>query len=484
MMPTTETERPPRPSATAVALPRYSSVQSVTPVAKPGAARTRLLLEGPIVSTLLRLAAPNVVVNVILIAVTASVDAHFVGQLGPRALAGLSLVFPVLMLMQQMANSSMGGATASAVARAIGSGRRDDASALLVHALLIACGMAVVFTSVLVFAGPTIYAAMGGRGPTLAAAVEYSNAIFAGSAAYWVLSALTSVVRGTGQPTILAITYVAAEALHVLLVPVFVFGLGPIPSLGITGAGLATVTSFTTSSAVLAWYIASGRTALSLSFRTVRFERRLFTEILRVGAPMSLQPVLNNLTLATLTAFVGTLGPAALAGFGVAVRLEYVLYPLTFGLGAGVLALVGTNVGAAQFARAARIAWTAAALAVSLTATIGLVAFAWPSAWIGFFSADPAVHLTAASYLWIAGLTYPFLGVGLTLASAFQAAGRPIWPLLAIGSRVLVVAFGGWIAIHVVGSGLVGLGVVAACGLLVYGLALAVAFRLGAWRTR
>src|SRR5215467_4964968 len=87
-------------------------------IAKPApaaASRRRLLLEGPIVATLLRLAAPNVVVNVVLIAVTATVDAHFVGRLGPGALAGISLVFAVIMLMQQMANSSMGGAIASAV---------------------------------------------------------------------------------------------------------------------------------------------------------------------------------------------------------------------------------------------------------------------------------------------------------------------------------------------------------------------------------
>src|SRR5688572_30631630 len=150
------------------------------PAATAGAKRTRLLLEGPIVSTLLRLAAPNLVVNVVLIAVTASVDAHFVGQLGSSALAGLSLVFPLLMLMQQMANSSVGGAIASAVARALGSGRREDASALAVHALVIACGMAGIFTSMLLLAGPTVYALMGGSGTTLAAALEYSNAIFAG----------------------------------------------------------------------------------------------------------------------------------------------------------------------------------------------------------------------------------------------------------------------------------------------------------------
>ena len=129
----------------------------------PGASRTRLLLEGPIVSTLLRLAAPNVVVNVVLIAITATVDAHFVGRLGPDALAGLSLVFPLIMLMQQMANSSMGGAIASAVARAIGAGRHADASALVIHGVVIAAGMAVIFALVLLIGGPAIYTLMGGR---------------------------------------------------------------------------------------------------------------------------------------------------------------------------------------------------------------------------------------------------------------------------------------------------------------------------------
>lgn len=471
-------------AAESAAPPRGGAAGPAGPARTAQAARTRLLLEGPIVSTLLRLAAPNVVVNVVLIAVTASVDAHFVGQLGPGALAGLSLVFPFLMLMQQVANSSMGGALASAIARSIGAGRRDDASALVVHGLVIAGGMAALFTTLLLVAGPTVYWVMGGRGEVLAAAVEYSNAIFGGALTYWMLGTLTSVVRGTGQATVLAVVYVAAELLHIVMVPMLVFGVGPIPPLGITGAGVATVASFGVSTGVLVWYVGSGRTPLTVSLRSVRLERRLFTEILRVGAPMSFQPILNNLALATLTAFVGTLGPTALAGFGVAVRLEYIQYPLAFGLGAGVIAMVGTNIGAGRPARAARIAWTAAALAVGITGGIGLAAFTWPGAWTAFFSASPDVHLAAASYLCLAALAYPWLGLGLTVASAFQAAGRPIWPLLATAGRALVVAAGGWIAIHTIGADLRGLALVSAAGLVVYGATLAMAFRAGAWRTR
>src|SRR5436853_4078310 len=129
----------------------------VTSAPAQGASRTRLLLEGPIISTLLRLAAPNVVVNVVLIAVTATVDAHLVGRMGSDALDGLSLVFPLIMLMQQTANSSMGGAIASAIARAIGAGRHDDASALVVHGVIVGAGMAVIFAAVLLLGGPVIY---------------------------------------------------------------------------------------------------------------------------------------------------------------------------------------------------------------------------------------------------------------------------------------------------------------------------------------
>jgi putative MATE family efflux protein len=454
-----------------------------TTVTKPPAARTRILLEGPIISTLLRLAAPNVVVNVVLIAVTATVDAHFVGQMGPSALAGLSLVFPLIMLMQQMANSSMGGAIASAIARAIGAGRHADASALVVHGIIIAAAMAALFTTGLLLGGPAVYRLMGGNGDTREAALEYSNAIFAGALAYWLLSTLTSVVRGAGQAAVLALVYIAAEGLHIVLVPLLMFGVGPLPPLGTAGAGIATVTSFTASSAVLFWYIASGRTAIQLTLRGLRLDRRLFIEILRVGAPMSLQPILNNLALATLTGFVGALGAVQLAGLGVAVRLEYLLYPLAFGLGAGALAMVGTNIGAGNFARAGRIAWIAAGLAAGITGCIGLFGVTLPDVWTSLFTTAPDIHVLAARYLSITGGAYVFLGLGLTLASSFQAAGRPLWPLIGITSRAVVVSAGGWIVVHLTGAGLDGLATVAAAGLAVYGASLAIAFRAGFWRT-
>src|SRR5439155_5913470 len=107
-------------------------------------------------------------------AVTSSVDAQFVGRLGLDALAGLALVFPLMMLMQQMANMAMGGAIAASIARAIGAGRREDAASLVIHALAIATGAAALFSAFFLLGGPTIYGWLGGRGPILGAALEYS----------------------------------------------------------------------------------------------------------------------------------------------------------------------------------------------------------------------------------------------------------------------------------------------------------------------
>ena len=212
----------------------------------------------------------------------------------------------------------------------------------------------------------------------------------------------------------------------------------------------------------------------------------MFHEILRVGVPLSLQPILTNVSLAALTGYAGALGATALAAFGAAVRLEYLQYPLVFGLGATLLAMVGTNIGAGQHARAARITWIAAGLAATVTGISGIVAVMWPYTWTALFSASPDVHAAAASYLWIAGPACVLIALN-TLAAAFQAMGQPLWPLLAVIARTLVIVVGGWIVIAFTDSGLIGLGVVTAAGLVVASAILAIAYwantRLGVANT-
>ena len=160
--------------------------------------RTRMLLEAPIAPTLLRLAAPNVLVMLAQAGV-GLIETYFVGQLGTDALAGMALVFPVVMLMQMTSAGAMGGGIASAIARALGARRRDDADALVLHALAIAAVFSLVFTVGVVGGGRWLYSRMGGTGGALNAALVYSNWVFAGAFLVWVFNTLSAVIRGTGN---------------------------------------------------------------------------------------------------------------------------------------------------------------------------------------------------------------------------------------------------------------------------------------------
>src|SRR3954471_14433248 len=153
--------------------PVMSTAQPVAIASAPPAAvnaRTTQLLEGPIVPTLLRLSAPNLVLTLVQSSI-GLIEAFWIGKLGTDALAGVALVFPALMLMQMMSAGAMGGGISSAVARAIGAKRQEDANALVVHAIIIAIAFGLTFSVLLLTAGRALYILMGGRDAALEAAL-------------------------------------------------------------------------------------------------------------------------------------------------------------------------------------------------------------------------------------------------------------------------------------------------------------------------
>jgi Na+-driven multidrug efflux pump len=146
--------------------------------------RADLMLHGPIVRTLIRLAWPNVLVMLAQTA-TGLIETYFVARLGVDALAGMALVFPLFMLMQMISAGAMGGGVSSAIARAIGGKRHEEADALVLHGLVIFIALGILFTAVMLAFGAPIYRALGGRGGELDAAVTYSNVVFAGGILVW-----------------------------------------------------------------------------------------------------------------------------------------------------------------------------------------------------------------------------------------------------------------------------------------------------------
>ena len=141
------------------------------------------------------------------------------------------MVYPLIMLMQTMSAGGMGGGVAAAVARALGAGHRHDAHALVLHALLIACVMGALFTTGALWGGPALYRAMGGTGDVLAAALAYSDVVFAGALSFWLLNTLASVVRGTGN-MLLPAGVVIGGGVDPLSFPSADFWLGAVASSG------------------------------------------------------------------------------------------------------------------------------------------------------------------------------------------------------------------------------------------------------------
>jgi putative MATE family efflux protein len=443
--------------------------------------RTQMLLHGPIVPTLLRMAWPNVLV-MLAQASTGLIETWFVARLGTDALAGMALVFPGFMMMQMLSGGAMGGGISSAIARALGSRRHDDADALVLHAIIVNGLLGVMFSALVLTFGPSLYRALGGDAGSLEAALRYSNVVFAGTTLVWLMNALASVIRGTGNMFVPALAICGSVVLLVPLSPCLIFGLGPFPALGIAGGGVAVVFTTALTASVLAWYILSGRA--QVRFRLVRPRWPLFREILRVGAVAAVTTLQTTLTVALTTALVGTAaGPDAIAGYGTGGRLEYLLVPLVFGIGAPLVALVGTNIGAGNRERALRIALTGGALAFALTETIGLTAAIHPTAWLGLFGHDPNMLATGTAYLRAVGPAYGFFGLGLSLYFASQGAGRLFWPLLAGTLRLLIAIGGGWLALRATGS-LGWLFAALSAALLIYGGTMLAAVASGAWFRR
>ena len=441
--------------------------------------RTLRLLQGPIVSTLLRLAAPNLVLLFVQSSI-GLIEAYWIGRLGTDALAGVALVFPALMLMQMMSAGAMGGGISSALARAIGARRHDAANALVVHALAISAGLGLLFSVAVLAGGRALYTLMGGRDDVLEAALAYSNPLFAGIVLLWLFNALASVLRGTGNMTLPAIVTGVGAVLVIPLSPLLIFGWGPFPRLGIAGGAIAVLLYYAGAIPFLARAIWSGRNVVRPVLAGARLQWSYAREILRVGLVAAAITVTTNLTVALITTIIGRAGAQAIAGYGIGSRLEYLLIPLAFSIGAPLVAMVGTCIGAGDRTRALRAAWIGAALVGMTAELIGVTAALHPTAWMTIFTADAAVMEHGARYLRIVGPFYGFFGAGMALYFASQGAGRLAWPLAAGITRLTIAGLGGWMAFSLTQDvgwvfGAVGF------ALGVFGAMVAAAVALGSW---
>jgi putative MATE family efflux protein len=416
-------------------------LQTAAPSGSHALDRRTRLLTGPILPTLLNLTLPVIAV-VATQTFVAVLEAFWVSRLGTAAVAGVSLVIPLYILMNTMSGGGIGGGASSAISRAIGGGRAADADALLFHSLLIALAFGALFTGGWFLFGRKIITALGGAGEAESDALTYAGWVFGGAPLIWAVNLAGAAMRGAGEVKLPAIVNLIGAVVLIPLSPALIFGLGPLPSLGVGGAGAATLIYYAGALLVYARHLSLGRGGIRLAPNALSI--RHFRDILGVGLLSAVGSTAASLTVVGLTGAVGRFGAQALAGYGIASRVDSLLVPLLFGLGSGVVTLVGVATGAADHKRAHAVTRLSSTIAFLFSEGVGLLVALVPSLWMGLFSHDPQVLADGASYFRIAAPFYGFSGAGIMLYFASQGRRSMLWPFIATFTRLIAAVGGAW----------------------------------------
>jgi putative MATE family efflux protein len=448
-------------------------------MAAPAARSANPLLDGPILRTLLRLAAPNVMATSMAVLVGLA-ETFYIGSLGVVPLAALGLVFPFAMLTGMLSAGAMGGGVASALARAFGAGDPGRAQSVALHALMIGTLGGLLYSALFLAVSAPLFHLLGGRGEVLREALGYATVLFSGALAVWLFNTLASILRGTGNMRVPSAALVGAAVLQIMLAGLLGLGFGPVPRLGMPGVALGQILAQATGAAFLYWYLRHGNDRLRLRFGGVPIRRELFRDILKVGAVACLSPLQSVTTMLLMAGFVAQLGVLPLAGFAIGQRLEFLMSTVAFGIGLASVPMVGMAIGAGDVPRARRVAWTAASVTAAILGAVGLVVALYPDLWVTIFTRDPQVLGYGRLFLHWAGPGFAFFGIGLTLYFASQGAGRMAGPVFAATMRLLLVAVAGsWLVAHGASAGQ--LFALSAAAMVVYGLTCAGALKLDRW---
>ena len=389
-----------------------------------------------------------------------------------------------MMMMTMMAAGGMGGGVAAAMARTLGAGRRDDARALVLHALILGAALAMVFTLLAWTVAPGLYRLLGGEGRALDHALTYSNVLFSGAIAIWANFFLSALLRGGGDAATPGRYMLLSSIAQVPLSYVLALGIGDWPGLGMSGPAISSLLTSAVSALLQARALWGGKLGFVPGLGGLALQGRLFWDILRVGLIASVSAFTANLTAMLVTGLVGRFGVTALAGYGIGVRLEFMLVPLAFGIGSGLTTIVGVAAGANDWRRAVRAAWIG-----SLVAALGIGVFGWvvalvPEGWARLFTDDPEVITATVAYITRVAPFYCLFGLGMTLSFASQGANRMTAPFLAGLARLFVATLGGWVTVEILGWGLPGVFTAIAVGMICFAVLIAGPLLIHPWRGR
>lgn len=405
-----------------------------------------ILTAGPIGPTLVRLSLPMLVGIVGMMAFNV-VDTFFVGRLGTLPLAAMTLTFPVVMVIGTFA-LGLGIGAMVAVSQSIGAGdesriRRYTTDALTLAALCVAVLSAIGLATI-----EPLFRLLGATDEMMPFVRQYMLIWYPGMVFYIMPIVGNNIIRATGDTLTPSVIMLVSIAINAVLDPLLIFGLGPIPALGVAGAAIATVVSRALTLAVALWVLHFHQHLLAFPWPGRRALVESWRIVLRIGLPVAVSNIVIPIALGVVTRIVTRFGAEAVAGFGVATRIESFGLALIYALSAGVSPFVGQNFGAGRmdrvrkgldYAKAFCLGWGILLLAVFLLFGRRLVSY---------FDPDPAAIRAASLYLWIISISLGLRSIHQITWTALNVLGRPYESLF----LEFLLAFGLWIPLAVAGA--------------------------------
>ena len=411
------------------------------------------ILEGKVTPTLLGLSVP-MIMAMVLVTFFGLVDMFYLGRFSKEAMAAVGLAFPVTYLLHTF-GGALGSACTSSVSRLIGAGRDDQIPNLLLHVILLAAVLSVLLIPggmALLGLEPTLNSPS--TDPTVSTmARQYGLIYFLGGFFSLFAMSVNSLFRGEGDTVFPFKIMAVGLLLNIVLDPLFIFGPGPFPRLGVAGAAVTTVVSFAVASLmVLRELIVSRDRKVKLVRGAWRWNPALVKDLVQVAGPASLANLALPISVFMINAMVAVYGTAAVAGYAAARVIHSIVFLPTLGLSMSMMIMVGQNHGAGQRARVREITLTTLRFALTMVAALSLPIVFFPEWALSWITNEPDVVAAGMPLVRWGTLTRPMLGIVNIAAFWFQAKGNgPAGMVPSSVMRVVCEPLGVWVGLQVAG---------------------------------
>lgn len=381
------------------------------------------LLDGPVGKNLFYLSLPVIVINLLQTAYNLA-DTFWLGQYSDNALEAITYAFPLVFFLISL---GMGLSVAGSVlvAQNEGSGNNKKRNYAASQTIAFSALASVILGAIGYFFIGDLVGLLGATGAAAAAASGYLEFISIGLFSMFGFLVFQSLMRGYGDTVTPMILMTGTVILNIIIDPIFIFGWGFIPELGVEGAAIATVLSRTLSLAIGIGILFTGRKGIEISLKQMKPDFKFFKKMMAIGVPATAEGTGRSLSVNALVAVVGTLfAGTVVSGYGIGVRIFSTVFLPAAAVGRGVESMTGQNLGAGNYDRAAETAKFGAKWTFLILTGIGILTFIFARPISSIFTTNPEIASVGAEFLRYVSFSFGFIGILRSYNGSFRGAGK------------------------------------------------------------